>query len=174
MSACKVLLFGNPFLRRKCKKVNFSKKSLNEKMIRDLKDTLHSLQRIHGKGGGLAAPQIGYDARAVYVDFKGRSLFLFNPHIVRKSKSTFRDWDFCFSAKAAFTAKNRFYKSVTVEYFTPDGKKVKEEFSGYSSSLIQHELDHLDGILFTDRMDKGSEIMMMEEWDRRFKYSQDY
>jgi peptide deformylase len=174
MTIRKVLLFGDPFLRRKCRKVDFGKKALNKKMMRDLRDTPHSLQRIHGKGAGLAAPQIGHDARLVYVNARGRSFFLFNPKITKKSRAMFLDWDFCFSAKAAFIARIRFHKDIEVEHFTPDGRKEKEKFSGYFSSLLQHELDHLDGVLFTDHLEKKSEIMMMEEWGRHFKYSQDY
>ncbi|MFA5930374.1 MAG: peptide deformylase [Candidatus Micrarchaeia archaeon] len=173
MAIGKVLLFGDPFLRRKCKNADFSKKVHNRKIMRDLKDTLHSLQRVHRRGGGLAAPQIGYGERVVYVDAKGRSFHLFNPRIVRKSKAVFLDWDFCFSAKAAFIAKTSFHKTIEVEYFSHDGRKTKEKFSGYFASLLQHEIDHLNGRLFIDKIDAGG-IMMMEEWDRRFKYSQDY
>jgi peptide deformylase len=84
--------------------------------LADLQDTLIDLQRIHGRGGGLAAPQIGSTLNIVYINAKGRSFHLSNPVIVERSEETFEVWDFCFSANAAFLAPVTRNLRIVVEY----------------------------------------------------------
>jgi peptide deformylase len=162
MAIKKVILIGNPLVRKKCVKVN-NFNSLEVKTIKSgLKSTLHNLQKIHKRGGGLAAPQIGYLKRVVYINAKGRSFFLINPKITYVSKKLFNVWDFCFSGNAAFTAQIKRHWKITVEYADEKGQKQEEGFEGYFSELLQHEIDHLEGKLFIDLIKDPSKIEMIE------------
>jgi peptide deformylase len=157
----KVILIGDPLLRKKCSKVkNFNSREV--KTIKSgLKSTLHHLQKIHKKGGGLAAPQIGYLKKVIYINAKGRSSFLINPKINYASKRMFNLWFFCFSGNAAFTAEIKRHWKIRVEYDDERGRKQEENLEGYFSELLQHEIDHLEGRLFIDLIKDPSKIKMI-------------
>jgi len=161
MAIKKVILIGDPLLRKKCANV----KNFNSAEIRiiksGLKDTLHHLQKIHKKGGGLAAPQIGHLKKVIYINAKGKSFFLTNPKITYASKKMFNVWDFCFSGNAAFTAQVKRHWKIKVEYDDENGQNHKEYFIGYFSELLQHEIDHLEGRLFIDLIKDPSKIKMI-------------
>ena len=161
-----VLQFGNPLLRESCVDVTDFTSPETLTTLADLRDTLIDLQRIHGRGGGLAAPQIGSTLRIVYINAKGRSFHLCNPVIVERSEETFEVWDFCFSANASFLAPVTRNLRIVVEYRDSSGEKISEEFEGYFSELLQHEIDHLNGTLFIDHIRNPESMMMVEEWDR--------
>lgn len=166
-----VLQFGNPFLRESCIEVSdFNSPGVLQTQA-DLADTLHDLQRLHGRGGGLAAPQIGSEYRIIYINAQGRSQHLCNPVIVERSEETFEVWDFCFSTRASFMAQVSRSLRIRVEYQDVAGKSVSEEFEGYFSELLQHEIDHINGTLFIDHIEKPETITMTEEWDRRLSSS---
>ena len=168
-----VLQFGNPLLRESCVEVNdFGAQNVLQ-TAEDLRDTLHDLQSAHKKGGGLAAPQIGSLLRMVYVNARGRSFHLINPVITERSEETFEVWDFCFSARASFLAKVTRSHAIRVEYRDVAGEHHEETFKGYFSELLQHEIDHLDGVLFIDRIEKPETLVMVEEWDKLHVYSQE-
>ncbi len=172
MAVREVLLFGNPLLRKPSADVEEYRRQSVVQTVQDLEDTLHDLQRIHGKGGGLAAPQIGSLLKIVYINARGRSFALLNPEIVDRSEQMFDVWDFCFSAKASFLAKIRRHTSIVVEYQNLEGRRCSERFEGYFSELLQHEIDHLHGKLFIDLIDRPETITMVEEWDRVHAYIQ--
>jgi peptide deformylase len=161
MAIKKVILIGDPLLRKKCVRVNYFNSHEVKTIKSGLKSTLHNLQKIHKRGGGLAAPQIGYLKRVVYINAKGRSFFLINPKITYASKKVFNVWDFCFSGNAAFTAQIKRHWKITVEYANEKGQKGEEDFEGYFSELLQHEIDHLEGRLFIDLIKDPSKIKMI-------------
>jgi peptide deformylase len=164
MTVKPILMIGNPTLKEKSVDVHFGKDNLTE-IIPDLADTLHNFQRAKGIGRAIAGIQIGYPKRIVYMEAGGRSIVMINPRIIDRSKKTFEVWDSCFSADVAFFGKTVRNRAVTVEYFDEDQNKVTERFEDDLSELFQHEIDHLDGILFTDRIiDK--EIIMRSEWEK--------
>ena len=161
-----VLQFGNPLLREPCIEVDdFDGLSVLQTQT-DLKDTLHDLQLVHGRGGGLAAPQIGSQLRIIYINAQERSFHLCNPVISERSKETFEVWDFCFSARASFLAQVTRNLRIRVEYQDLSGQKMSEKFEGYFSELLQHEIDHLNGTLFIDHIENTESITMVAEWDR--------
>jgi len=168
-----VLQFGNPALRECASNVEDFESASVKLTICDLEDTLHDLQRIHRKGGGLAAPQIGLPTKIVYLNARGRSFHLVNPKIVEHSDEMFEVWDFCFSAKASFLARVPRHRRITVEYQDEEGNRHKEEFVDYFSELLQHEIDHLHGRLFIDLIEHPETIMMAEEWGRTHNYRLD-
>ena len=163
-----VLQFGNPLLRKPCIEVTDIEAPGVAQTRADLKDTLHDLQTIHGRGGGLAAPQIGSPLRIVYIDAQDRSFHLCNPVITDRSEETFEVWDFCFSAGASFLAQVTRNLRIRVEYQDAAGQRQSEKFEGYFSELLQHEIDHLDGTLFIDHITKLETLTMAAEWDRQF------
>jgi peptide deformylase len=157
----KVILIGDPLLRKKCAEVNNFNSPEVKTIKYVLKSTLHHLKKIHKKGGGLAAPQIGYLKKVIYINAKGRSFFLFNPKITYASKRMFNVWDFCFSGNAAFTAEITRHWKIKVEYDNEKGQKLEEDFEGYFSELLQHEIDHIEGRLFIDLIKDPSKIKMI-------------
>jgi peptide deformylase len=166
MAIQNVLQFGNPLLRKPCIAITDFTAPGCLQIQADLRDTLLDLQRIHGRGGGLAAPQIDSNLRIIYINTRHRSLHLCNPVIVERSAETFEVWDFCFSARAAFLAPVTRNLRIRVEYQDTAGKTHGEEFEAYLSELLQHEIDHLDGTLFIDHIKDTGTITMVDEWDK--------
>ena len=160
-----VLQLGNPVLRKKCLSVkDFQDKNI-KKIIIDLSDTLHDAQRKFHYGRGIAAPQIGILKRIIFIDMPGFKSELINPRIIKKSKKTFEVWDSCFSFNVAFFVLVNRYYSIKVEYFDKEGKKHTIKAEDKLSELLQHEIDHLDGILAIDRM-KDKRTMMRSELEK--------
>lgn len=112
-------------------------------------------------GAGLAAPQIGASIKAIVVEVRKTDVFperptspllkMINPVIVEKSRANETGWEGCFSVPGFMGLVPR-ASAVTVEYISADGNRVKEQYSGYVARVIQHEIDHLDGVEFIDRM----------------------
>lgn len=108
---------------------------------------------------GLAAPQIGEDWRIIVVDTKvtpdrkngGRLECLINPEIIWRSQETEEGREGCFSAGPVWGLVRR-PVAVKVRAFTPDGGRVERVFEGFTARIIQHEVDHLDGIRFPERI----------------------
>ncbi len=168
MAVLDVLQLGNPLLREKSKSVeNFADKELKE-IINNLKDTLVYIQKKEGLGRGIAAPQIGYLKRVIFLNFEGKSWAMINPKIVEKSDEKFTVWDSCFCVNLAFFVEVERYKRIKVEFQDESGNKKTMEVEGDLSELLQHEIDHLDGILVVDRISDPKRIAMRSEWEKRF------
>jgi peptide deformylase len=90
---------------------------------------------------------------------------MINPHIVSRSEETMDVWDSCFSADVAFFGKVRRNRRITVAYDDEQQNRVVAQFENDLSELFQHEIDHLDGVLFTDHI-IDHEIMMRSEWEK--------
>lgn len=158
----KVLLLGNPALREKSLPLTDFDQEL-KKIVDDLRNTLTYLQDAYRTGRGLAAPQIGYKRRVVFIQLKARTIILVNPEIIAQSVEMFDVWDGCFSFNMAFFVNIQRNKTITVRYSDELDQEHTEEFSGDMSELLQHELDHLDGILATDHLKDPLKIVMRQE-----------
>lgn len=167
MAVREVLQFGNPVLRAVCSAID--EECVDPRIMKDLPDTLTCLQRIEGLGRGLAAPQIGSQKRAIYIRAQAWEGFLLNPEVVNRSEETFEVMDSCFSAALAFFGPVRRHRWINVRYRDATMKPCQETFHNDMSELIQHEMDHLDGILFIDRLTDPSGIVTRGEWERRFR-----
>ncbi|MCG8566853.1 MAG: peptide deformylase [Desulfobacterales bacterium] len=161
-----ILQLGNPILEQSCAPIDFNRDDLPT-LIRDLQDTLREFQRIKKIGRAIAAPQIGSLKRVVVMETPERQITMVNPEIRGKSRETFEVWDSCFSADAAFFGNTLRHCTVDINWRTPEGKAMDETFTGDLAELFQHEIDHLDGILFTDRI-LDNRIIMRSEWEKRF------
>lgn len=162
-----VLMIGNPVLRELSDDVSdFDVEPVE--IIRDLSDTLADLQVRKNIGRALAAPQIGYLKNVIHFRLPDRIFNMINPEIVWKSDETFKCWDSCFSLDAAFFVEVERYKSIRVDFLDENGEKHSEEFHDDLSELMQHEIDHLHGVLCTDRLDDVKRIMMRSEWEKQY------
>jgi len=165
MAIIDVLLIGNTKLRQESSEVIDFNLELKE-IIQDLKDTLIHLQETKKIGRGLAAPQIGHMKKVILFQLSERPFVMVNPKIVWKSEETFPVWDSCFCFDVAFFIQVERHKSIKVGYQDENGNAKTEEFSGDLSELVQHEIDHLYGILVTDLLKDVTKIMMRDEWEK--------
>ena len=164
MAVREILMIGNEFLRRKAEHVDFANDPI-DRYIEDLRDTLHRVQREKKIGRAIAGPQIGFQKRVIYMESGGKRITMINPEITTKSKEMFEVWDSCFSADVAFFGKTLRHKTITIRYTNEHQHELQQEFSDDFSELFQHEIDHLEGVLFTDRI-IDNQIIMRSEWER--------
>jgi len=146
----KITVEGDPILRARAKEVppaSFGTPEL-ERLIDDLIETMRS-----AKGVGIAAPQIGVGQRVFIVDSSDGPVALVNPVIVGHSSKTTTEEEGCLSVPGVWGQVPR-YRSVDVEARAKDGGKLKFTADGYFARVVQHEHDHLEGILFIDRLNK--------------------
>lgn len=164
-----ILQLGNETLRKESLATkDFHDKNL-EKTIEDLHHTLNEARRKFGYGRGIAAPQIGVLKRIIFVDTQDLRSVMINPQIVWTSDDKLEVWDSCFSFNVAFFVLVDRHRSVKVEYYDEHGKKHLIGAEDKLSELLQHEIDHLDGVLAIDRMKYPIKIMMRCEWEKQFK-----
>src|SRR5215471_10700715 len=160
MPARRILQLGDPMLRAVSTPVSDFREA--DPIFQDLRDTLHEFQRTHGFGRGISAVQIGEPKRLIYIEFEGAAYRLQNPVFRFQSEEKFRLWDDCFSFPNLLVHLERSV-SVTVEYEGEEGRRTVSG-SGPLSELLQHEMDHLDGVLAVDRAFDGDSLCTREEW----------
>lgn len=164
MTARRILQLGDPALRTVSAPVVDPAEA--RPVLQALAATLHEFRRTHGFGRAISAIQIGEPVRVIYMEVDGQIYELVNPEFLEMSPEQFELWDDCFSFPDLMVRLRRSV-SVCLAWSTPDGARQKMEASGALSELIQHEMDHLDGILAVDRaLDKDS-FATREEWARR-------
>ena len=164
MSIRPVLLLGNPLLRALCARVRQYDTPELRALVRDMADTLHDFRRRNGFGRGIAAPQIGDKRRVLFIDIDG-PLAMVNPEIVRSSRQMMTLWDDCFSFPD-LAVKLKRHLSVEVRYRDPAGKEHLLKARGALSELLQHEIDHVDGILALDRAVDSRHIVYKSELEK--------
>lgn len=144
MALREIRIDGDPILRKKSRTIEVIDNRIRE-LVEDMKETMISAQ-----GMGLAAPQVGVLRRVVIVMI-GEELFeMINPEIV-ESEGTLVDVEGCLSIPGKSGTVHRPAK-IKVKFLDVQGKKKILEVSGYSARAVCHELDHLDGILYTDKV----------------------
>jgi peptide deformylase len=145
-------------------------------LVRDLADTLSHWRAETGYGRGIAAPQIGVLQRVVFLKLPGTEPWaLINPEIVERSKEKIVVWDACLSFLSIFMQVER-HREIAVRYQKLDGEAVEVEASEENnlSELLQHEIDHLDGILAIDRVIDVKTIVTREEFEKRYRDASPY
>ncbi|KAA0205516.1 peptide deformylase [Candidatus Uhrbacteria bacterium] len=110
-------------------------------------------------GVGLASPQVGRNVRAVAIQpyAKDKPEILVNPEIVKKSEALMESEEGCFSVPGVFGLVKR-HKKISVRALNRHGRRVEFDAKNFPAFVIQHEIDHLDGILFIDKADKTVEL----------------
>lgn len=149
-----IYLFGSEVLRQKAVEADLSAKDEITNLVTDLKDTLE-----RAEGCGLAAPQIGVSKRVLIVD--GREMtdvypylkdffrVMINPVIISESEQQCEFNEGCLSVPGIYGDVRR-PESMTVEYYDENLEKKTETFDKFACRMVQHEMSHLDGVLFTD------------------------
>lgn len=164
MAVRDILQLGNPGLRARCTPVKkFGDPAVSE-LLTDLRDTLYNFRSQNGFGRGIAAPQIGSTLRVIFIDV-GTRMEILNPFIVSRSRTMMVLWDDCFSFPTLL-AKVRRNLSIEVRYRDAAGKRQTIRARGALSELLQHEIDHLDGILAIDRAVDSKHIIYRSEFER--------
>jgi len=144
MSILTILTFPDPLLRQKAKPVTQFDTALAD-TLNNMVDTMRA-----SNGVGLAATQVGIMSRFFVLEFKKYRLKMVNPEIIKVSGGEYTAEEACLSLPNVARMVTR-ANTVLVAYQSEDGTPHKEVFKGFTARIIQHELDHLDGILIIDR-----------------------
>jgi len=155
MAIREIVTIPNSVLRRKARKVTEFGPEL-QTLLDDMVDTMRA-----APGVGLAGPQVGVPLRVIVVEYGEREedgvpprLYkVVNPEIVRASAETEMGAEGCLSIPGYLGDVERSV-AVTVKGFNSQGKPIRIKAGGWLARIFQHEIDHLDGILFTDRAEK--------------------
>jgi peptide deformylase len=164
MPARRIRELGDPVLRAVSRPVADPAEAAP--VLEDLRDTLDEFRRTHGFGRGISAVQIGEPLRVIYLEFEGAPICLTNPRLEFESAERIRLWDDCFSFPDLMVHLERAAR-IRVRYQDENGDTCAVEASGALSELLQHELDHLDGILAVDRAIDRNSLKTRAEYLRR-------
>jgi peptide deformylase len=171
-----ILQLGNPILRQKAAAVaNPTARDIHN-LVRDLADTLAHWRAETGYGRGIAAPQLGVLLRVIFLKLPGAEPWqLINPEIIGRSKEKIIVWDACLSFLSIFMQVER-HREITVRYQNLKGDTLEFEAGDDRnlSELLQHEIDHLDGILAIDRVVDMKTICTREEFEKRYRDASPY
>jgi peptide deformylase len=151
MAIRKIITTENPILRQKAKKVHRFDASLR-KLLDDMFETLHS-----ANGVGLAAPQIALSIRVFVAEYEDHKVAIFNPEIV-KAEGEVLGTEACLSIPGYFGDNIRRAEKIVVKGQDVKGKAIRVPAEGWFARILQHEIDHLDGILFLDRLDRPEDL----------------
>lgn len=176
MAVRTVLQLGDPKLREVALPVNEPASPEIRTLIDDLKDTLTYWRANTGYGRGIAAPQIGVNARVIFLQLPGAEPWpLINPVISSRSEEKIVVWDACLSFLSIFMQVER-HREIHIRY--QDARGESQEFRAGDdrnlSELLQHEIDHLDGILAVDRITDIRTLCTREEFERRYRAQSPY
>ncbi len=161
MALRKIVLQNDDILRKKCKPVEAFDQKLSI-LLDDMAETMYK-----ANGVGLAAPQVGIIRRAVVVDVGEGLIELVNPVII-KSKGTQRDVEGCLSCPEQWGYVVR-PKEVIIKANDRNGKDIQMKLKDFTARAVCHELDHLEGQLFTDIADEMVDPEEMEKDEKRSK-----
>jgi peptide deformylase len=171
-----ILQLGDPGLREVCERVANPASSEIRSLVADLADTLAYWRANTGYGRGIAAPQIGAGVRVIFLQLPGTEPWpLVNPEITWRGEEKIVVWDGCLSFLSIFMQVER-HKEIFVRY--QDLRGEWQEFRASEerdlSELLQHEIDHLDGILAIDRITDMRTMCTREEFEKRYRAHSPY
>ena len=167
---------GHPILRNKTKDIpiNEIKSENTQKIIEKMIKTM----RKHN-GAGLAANQIYEPIRICIIEVLDNPRYkhlntiplkvLINPRvIIKKDTATFNSYEGCLSVPN-LRGKVKRYNTINVTYYNMDAEKITEDIKGLESIVYQHEIDHLDGYLFTDKVEDNSTLVTYENYQKYYE-----
>jgi peptide deformylase len=164
MAARRILQLGDPLLRSVSLRVSCEDAS---PVLRDLADTLAEFRRTHGFGRAISAIQIGAPLRVIFVELDRVRYELINPEFTWRSPELFDLWDDCFSFPNLMVRLQR-HCAIRLRHEKRNGSIGEIEAAGALAELIQHEMDHLDGVLAVDRAIGRDGFFTREEWLRQY------
>ncbi|WP_206512404.1 peptide deformylase [Colwellia sp. Arc7-635] len=170
MRSLTILQRGEPVLAQMAAPVDNVNQITIQQLITDLKTTVSA-----AKGVGIAAPQVGVSLRLFlmcsapserYPDAPLLPLtVVINPEILDTSNQQELGWEGCLSVKGKRALVPR-YSSIDVSYIDETGAKHQQTLTGFIARIFQHELDHLDGITFIERLDNESDAINEQQWQK--------
>ncbi len=172
MTRLKLYEYPHQVLKQKC--VDVSKEEFNDELKQLLDDMLETMYL--EAGVGLAAPQVGITRRIVVIDVErdedgnkpGNPIKMVNPEIVWRSEEIVCGQEGCLSVPGQHADVER-NAEVRVSFYTPEGEKVELLADGLLAIAVQHELDHLDGILYIDRISRLKRQMLIKKMNKSKK-----
>ena len=164
MTVLKLFTYPDKILSQKCEKVA----EVNDELRQLLDDMLETMYA--DKGVGLAAPQVGHAKRIIVIDDKisedgtpgPHPLYMVNPEIIKKSEETIWCNEGCLSVPGQCAEVERHF-AVTVKYLDYNGVEQTLDAEDYLAVIIQHETDHLDGVLYIDRISRLKRNMIIKK-----------
>jgi peptide deformylase len=173
MSILKVAHMGHPVLRKPARAIDVGeiKSARIQQLIDDMFETMNEYQ-----GVGLAAPQVHESVRIFVAGFAGPPdeeddeehvpmMAIINPEIAPVGGDTAEDWEGCLSIPDIRGRVPR-AREIIVRAFDRKGKRIELRAKGFTARVIQHETDHLDGILFFDRMTSFQSLTFLDEFGK--------
>lgn len=148
-----LLLLGDPQLYERCDAIGEADMPHLPQMVADLRNVMAEVRAKYRFGRGIAAPQLGYMKRLIYLD-TDRPRVLINPELIERSDETFELWDDCMCFPNLLVRVRR-HKRLTVKYLDETWEEQIWPVEDDLSELIQHEYDHLEGVLCTMRAVDG-------------------
>lgn len=166
-----IIQLGDPILRSPAQVIDDIRDERIQKLIDDLIATVGL-----AFGVGIAAPQVAELYRLFIVASRPNPRYpnapemeptpMINPKILAHSTEVVKGWEGCLSIPGIRGYVPR-YQAIEVEYTNRDGKLQKQEFTDFVARIVQHEYDHLDGIVFLDRLESMQDIMTEQEYQKR-------
>lgn len=176
MAVRTVLQLGDPGLREIAARVKDPATPEVKELVTDLADTLALWRKTTGYGRAIAAPQIGSLLRVIFLQLPDADPWpLMNPTIIERSKEKIVVWDACLSFLSIFMQVER-HRDIVVSYQDLQGEwhEVQVGEQGNLSELLQHEIDHLDGVLCVDRITDIRTLCTREEFEKRYRAASPY
>ena len=168
MSILKVARMGHPVLRERARPLDKSdiKSAVVQKLIADMLDTMHEYH-----GVGLAGPQV-HEGLRIFVgmlqedlDEKSDPAVIINPEIIPNTPATEEGWEGCLSIPDIRGMVPR-YTDITLKVLDRTGRSIELALKDFPARVAQHETDHLDGVLFFDRMTSMQSLTFLDEYSR--------
>ncbi|WP_353259680.1 peptide deformylase [Prochlorothrix hollandica] len=169
MPAIPIVHLGNPILRHPAQAIADPLDPQVQALIADLLEHL-------GPGVGIAAPQLSQSQRVVIIASRPNDrypqapsmdpLVLINPQILDRGATQVQDWEGCLSVPGlrGFVPRHSW---VEVSFLDRQGQPQRQRFEDFVARIVQHELDHLDGLVFLDRVNATTDLMTEPEWRSR-------
>lgn len=162
---------GNPGLRRQAQAIENVEDEHLQKLIDNL---IHTAQNANGVG--IAAPQVAQSYRLLIVASRPSDRYpqaptmeptaMINPRIISRSNELVKDWEGCLSIPGIRGLVPR-SRRIEIEYISRDRKLHRQELTDFVARIFQHEYDHLDGIVFLDRVESIQELMTEQEYQQQ-------
>jgi peptide deformylase len=171
-----VLQLGDPRLREIALPVKDPGAPQIKSLVGDLADTLAHWRSTTGYGRGIAAPQLGVSLRLIFLQLPGAQPWpLVNPEIIERSSEKIVVWDACLSFLSIFMQVER-HREITIRYqdLRAEWHELHTGDDRNLSELLQHEIDHLDGILAVDRIIDMKTLCTREEFEKRYRDASPY
>jgi len=167
-----IIELGNPVLRTKAKEV----KDISDPKVQQLIDDL-IFTASHASGVGISAPQVGQSLRIFIISSYPNDRYpeapemiptpVINPQIISYSEGLVKGWEGCLSIPGIRAPVLR-HRSVKVKYFDREGNELEAMFEDFVARIFQHEFDHIEGIVFLDRLEDNSEVITEKEYFKLF------